>query len=182
VARARAAYADLFISLHADSLKDHKMRGATVYTLRENASDKEAEELAAKENKADIIIGMDLTAESSDVTNILIDLAQRETMNFSTRFANDLIPQFRGKVTLTPLCGFPRSQGAGCSVGVDRAWLFVEPPGRALHLVERGPAYDLRGHRQGRGRLLHRAASHGNRHNSDTIVGQRLTNWEIEIV
>ena len=102
VARARAAYADLFISLHADSLKDHKMRGATVYTLRENASDKEAEELAAKENKADIIIGMDLTAESSDVTNILIDLAQRETMNFSTRFANDLIPQFRGKVTLTP--------------------------------------------------------------------------------
>jgi N-acetylmuramoyl-L-alanine amidase len=101
VARARAAYADLFISLHADSLKDHSMRGATVYTLRENSSDKEAEALAAKENKADIIIGMDLSDESKDVTNILIDLAQRETMNFSTRFANDLIPQMRGKVPLT---------------------------------------------------------------------------------
>lgn len=78
------------------------MRGATVYTLRENASDKEAAALAAKENKADIIIGMDLTAESSDVTNILIDLAQRETMNFSTRFANELIPEFKGKIRLTP--------------------------------------------------------------------------------
>ena len=102
VARARAAQADLFISLHADSLRDHRMRGATVYTLRETASDKEAAELAAKENKADILIGMDLSSESKDVTNILIDLAQRETMNFSTRFANMLIPQMRSsKVDLT---------------------------------------------------------------------------------
>ena len=101
VQRARSAYADLFISLHADALRDHKMRGATVYTLRENASDKEAAELAAKENKADILIGMDLTAESQDVTNILIDLAQRETMNFSTRFANLLIPQMKPKVPVT---------------------------------------------------------------------------------
>jgi len=101
VARAREAQADLFISLHADSLRDHKMRGATVYTLRENASDKEAAALAAKENKADILIGMDLSSESKDVTNILIDLAQRETMNFSTRFANLLIPEMRPKVRLT---------------------------------------------------------------------------------
>jgi N-acetylmuramoyl-L-alanine amidase len=101
VKRARDAQADLFISLHADSLRDHKMRGATVYTLRENASDKEAAALAAKENKADILIGMDLSSESQDVTNILIDLAQRETMNFSTRFANLLIPQMRPKVRLT---------------------------------------------------------------------------------
>ena len=101
VQRARSAYADLFISLHADSLDDHSMRGATVYTLRENASDKEAAELAAKENKADILIGMDLSTESSDVTNILIDLAQRETMNFSTRFANTLIPEMSKKVKVT---------------------------------------------------------------------------------
>lgn len=102
VRRARDAHADLFISLHADSLKDHAMRGATVYTLRENSSDKEAAELAAKENKADILIGMDLSTESSDVTNILIDLAQRETMNFSTRFANLVIPQFHhSKVLMT---------------------------------------------------------------------------------
>ncbi len=101
VQRARAAYADLFISLHADSLRDHTMRGATVYTLRENASDKEAAELAAKENKADILIGMDLSSESKDVTNILIDLAQRETMNFSTRFANLLVPDMKPKIRLT---------------------------------------------------------------------------------
>lgn len=101
VQRARSAYADLFISLHADSLDDHSMRGATVYTLRENASDKEAAELAAKENKADIIIGMDLSTESTDVTNILIDLAQRETMNFSTRFANALIPVMSKNVKVT---------------------------------------------------------------------------------
>lgn len=84
---ARAQKADLFISIHADSIADPAVRGATVYTLSETASDKEAERLAAKENKADIIAGINLGAESPDVTNILIDLIQRETMNYSAEFA-----------------------------------------------------------------------------------------------
>jgi N-acetylmuramoyl-L-alanine amidase len=91
VAMARAAGADLFISLHADSIANRKVRGASVYTLSETASDKEAGDLAAKENKADLIAGMNLTGESTEVTNILIDLAQRETMNHSAAFARVLV-------------------------------------------------------------------------------------------
>ena len=93
VASAREAGADLFVSIHADSLNTASVRGASVYTLSETASDKEAEALAAKENQADIIGGLDLAAQSSDVAAILISLAQRESMNLSAIFANMLIPE-----------------------------------------------------------------------------------------
>lgn len=88
---AREAGADLFISLHADSIRTSSIRGLSVYTLSENASDREAAELAESENKADLIAGVDLTNETPEVTNILIDLAQRETMNESARFAAVLV-------------------------------------------------------------------------------------------
>ncbi len=96
---ARRAEADVFISLHADSLpKKSSLRGASVYTLSEVASDKEAAALARKENRADLIAGVDLKNETDDVTSILIDLAQRETMNHSVLFARQLMPEL-GKVT-----------------------------------------------------------------------------------
>ncbi len=95
IARARGSGADLFISLHADFMADSRIRGASVYTLSERASDKEAAALAAKENKADLIAGMDLSANSKQVTDILIDLAQRETMNHSVRFARILVDEMR---------------------------------------------------------------------------------------
>lgn len=88
---ARAAGANLFISVHADSIGRPDVHGATVYTLSETASDKEAERLAAKENKADIIAGINLGAESQDVTDILIDLVQRETKNLSAEFAGHVV-------------------------------------------------------------------------------------------
>jgi N-acetylmuramoyl-L-alanine amidase len=88
---ARDDAADLFISLHADSHANAKTRGASVYTLSETASDSEAEALAAKENKSDVIAGVDLSNESKVVTGILIDLAQRETTNLSARFAKMLV-------------------------------------------------------------------------------------------
>ena len=97
---ARSYRADLFISLHADAIKNKNVRGLSVYTLSEKASDKEAEYLAAQENKSDLIAGIDLSAESTDVTNILIDLAQRETMNQSSIFAVGLVKHLR-KVTKT---------------------------------------------------------------------------------
>jgi N-acetylmuramoyl-L-alanine amidase len=84
---ARAAKADLFVSIHADSIANPQVGGATVYTLSEVSSDKEAARLAARENKADIIDGIDLSSESQQITDILIDLAQRETMNYSAEFA-----------------------------------------------------------------------------------------------
>jgi N-acetylmuramoyl-L-alanine amidase len=95
VAIARKLNADLFISIHADAIKNRKVRGASVYTLSEKASDAEAAELADKENKADLIAGIDLSSESSEVTNILIDLAQRDTMNQSAHFAATMIGELQ---------------------------------------------------------------------------------------
>lgn len=100
---ARAAGADLFISIHADSHGEWETRGASVYTLSTEASDKEAAALAAKENKADIIGGLDLSRQDRDVASILIDLAQRETMNRSKVYAGMLVDEFdRANVALLP--------------------------------------------------------------------------------
>lgn len=85
---ARRLKANLFISIHADSAENQTANGATVYTLSEVASDRESARLAARENKADILNGVNLGGESSDVSSILIDLTQRETMNISSRFAS----------------------------------------------------------------------------------------------
>jgi N-acetylmuramoyl-L-alanine amidase len=100
VAFARAANADLFISLHADANPNKAVRGASVYTLSEKASDAEAAALAERENKADLISGVDLSHEAPEVANILIDLAQRETMNQSARVAKQLVQQLGKRTTL----------------------------------------------------------------------------------
>jgi N-acetylmuramoyl-L-alanine amidase len=84
---ARRLKADLFISLHADAAESSDARGASIYTLSEVASDREAARLAARENKANIIGGVDLSAQSNAVSSILIDLTQRETMTMSSEFA-----------------------------------------------------------------------------------------------
>lgn len=84
---ARRLGADLFISIHADAAGSEQARGATIYTLSEVASDREASKLAARENKADIINGVNLAGSPEDVSSILIDLTQRETMNLSADFA-----------------------------------------------------------------------------------------------
>jgi N-acetylmuramoyl-L-alanine amidase len=100
IAIARAAGADLFVSLHADTIDDPSIRGLSVYTLSETASDKEAAALAVSENKADVIAGVDLTNESPEVTNILIDLAQRETMNLSANFAEFAVAELARETRL----------------------------------------------------------------------------------
>jgi N-acetylmuramoyl-L-alanine amidase len=94
---ARSLKAALFVSIHADYLprKEGAAEGATVYTLSENASDSEAARLAEAENKADVIAGVDLTAESNAVADILIDLAQRETKAFSHQFAKTLLTELK---------------------------------------------------------------------------------------
>ena len=97
---ARRHDADLFVSLHVDSLTDRNHRGASVYTLSEEASDREAARLAARENKADTIAGLDLEPEPTIVQSILIDLAQRETMNSSARFANILLGEMAPDIKL----------------------------------------------------------------------------------
>jgi N-acetylmuramoyl-L-alanine amidase len=100
IAIARRAGAEMFISLHADSIDDTSLRGLSVYTLSENASDEEAASLATSENKSDIIAGMDFSTEEPVVTDILIDLAQRRTMNLSTRLANTVVEEMGPRVRL----------------------------------------------------------------------------------
>ena len=95
---AKAAKSALFISIHADSAPGSGASGASVYTLSEVASDREAARLAAKENKAGMLPGVNLTDASPDVANILLDLAQRETMNVSAEFATTLQRELRDHV------------------------------------------------------------------------------------
>lgn len=97
---ARRNGAHLFISIHADKFNAQSVGGATVYTVSERASDAEAAALAAKENKADLIAGLDLEDEPDEVSDILIDLARRETKNFSVRFAKGLVASLRGSIRL----------------------------------------------------------------------------------
>lgn len=99
---ARKAKADLFISLHADSNPKKEARGLSVYTLSETASDAESAALAERENKSDIIGGMELGTRDEDVASILIDLAQRETMTKSGALADHVIEAMHKKITLLP--------------------------------------------------------------------------------
>lgn len=94
---ARTNGASLFVSIHADALPRHEgdARGATIYTLSDKASDREAERLAEAENKADAIGGVDLTEEPTEVADILIDLVRRETRTFSNRFARLLMSEMK---------------------------------------------------------------------------------------
>ncbi|WP_431856053.1 N-acetylmuramoyl-L-alanine amidase [Azospirillum sp.] len=102
VGMARDVGADLFLSLHADSIATGTIRGLSIYTLSDKASDREAEMLAAKENRADAIAGLDLSGENHLVASILIDLAQRDTMNHSKRFAKAVLENVKREVTLLP--------------------------------------------------------------------------------
>jgi N-acetylmuramoyl-L-alanine amidase len=102
----RAAHSDLFISIHADSIEQiyaSNIKGATVYTLSERASDAEAKAIAEKENASDLIAGLDVGPgeENDDVKNILIDLMKRETANFSTEFSRTLVRKMSANVTLS---------------------------------------------------------------------------------
>jgi N-acetylmuramoyl-L-alanine amidase len=104
---ARDAGAALFVSIHADSLPhgEGDAQGASIYTLSDTATDSEAARLAEKENRADVIAGVDLKSEPDDVAGILIDLAERETKSFSLQFAHKLLGEMKAVTRLhkTPL-------------------------------------------------------------------------------
>ena len=94
VAIARRAKARLFISVHADSLSEKWVRGATVYTISDRASDGHAARLAEKENKADEKAGLEQPADTAQISDILYDLTRRETRAFSHVFAGSLIREW----------------------------------------------------------------------------------------
>lgn len=115
--------ADLFISIHADSA-GAGASGATIYTLSETASDVEAARLAARENKADIINGVNLGGENADVASILLDLAQRETLNDSARFA-DLLKR-EGSTALRMRSDYHKTAGFAVLKQPDMAAVLIE--------------------------------------------------------
>lgn len=97
----RGEQADLFISIHADSLTQaQEVRGATVYTRSERATDAEAARLAAKENEADAAAGLETSEEVQDVAGILMDLARRETRTFTGVFARNLVEKLGGSIKM----------------------------------------------------------------------------------
>lgn len=99
----RNVKADLFVSIHADKVSRMNIRGASIYTLSETASDAETALLADSENNAGFVAGVDLSQESQDVADILLDLAMREKMNESNMFARLLTHAFiRKNVQLLP--------------------------------------------------------------------------------
>jgi N-acetylmuramoyl-L-alanine amidase len=89
---ARDQHAALFVSIHANSFPGESVRGAIVYTVSDEASDKMAADLATSENSSDALAGIDIDQPDSDqVKDILFDLTRRETHNFGIAFAQALV-------------------------------------------------------------------------------------------
>jgi N-acetylmuramoyl-L-alanine amidase len=101
VAFTRRNQADLFIAIHADTLRGQTVSGTTLYTLSDTASDEEAAALALKENRADIIAGVDLGEQIVEVADILIDLVQRESKNHANLFSSQALIELKGVTTMT---------------------------------------------------------------------------------
>lgn len=95
---ARAAGADVFLSLHADALAEGRAQGATIYTLSPEASDLASEKLAERHDRADILAGVDLTGQDDVIAGVLMDLARVETTRRSDRLADALVAGLRENI------------------------------------------------------------------------------------
>ncbi|MDQ0453958.1 N-acetylmuramoyl-L-alanine amidase [Rhizobium paknamense] len=100
VTLARQHGANLFISLHADMLGQAGIRGATVYTISDKASDHLAAAAAERENQSDEVGGVDASSEPPEVSDILADLTRRETQAFSISMAKSVVTSFEGQINL----------------------------------------------------------------------------------
>lgn len=97
---ARESQADLFLSIHADSLAQKSIRGATVYTLSEKGSDRISRMLARRQNRTDLIAGLKLPEVKEQVSDIFIDMTRRETEVFSNQFAGLLVTRMKEGIIL----------------------------------------------------------------------------------
>lgn len=99
--------ADLFISLHADAIAEvayaENIRGATVYTLSDKATDERSRLMAEKENASDLIAGLSgMNDDNGDqVKDILYDLLRRETLNFSADFSNLVVSRLSKSIAMS---------------------------------------------------------------------------------
>ncbi|HEX8375150.1 MAG TPA: N-acetylmuramoyl-L-alanine amidase, partial [Geminicoccaceae bacterium] len=100
---AREANADLFVSIHADSISSApQVRGATIYTGSERATDSESAKLAERENRADASAGTVTVEGPAQIADILQELTLRETRSFSSGFAKGLMAQLGPVMELSP--------------------------------------------------------------------------------
>ena len=161
VAVGRAARADLFISLHADSVARKSARGASIYTLSKKGSDGRARELATRENKADLIAGLEFEGDA-DVAGHLIDMQQRSAANRSVEFAKLLLSELEARGPLLrrppPVGRLPGAEVAQSAVGAGRIGLPVESVRRTSPQAARDARRRGRRHR-GRARALLRRAA-----------------------
>ncbi len=102
VRAAQRAGADLFVSIHADALDDRSVRGASVYTLSERASDPLAERIARNENGADRFAGPAFTGVSPEAARILIALVRRDALNGAARMAKLTVTSLSQEVAMLP--------------------------------------------------------------------------------
>jgi len=102
IARARAGGANVLVSIHADTTERGDAEGAHVYTLSAEGTDEAAEQLAERENRAEIIGGIALAGEPDDLALLLVDLAQRGTGDESAKLARAALAELGGAVTLLP--------------------------------------------------------------------------------
>jgi N-acetylmuramoyl-L-alanine amidase len=124
---ARARGARLFVSIHANSFSARAVRGTVIYTVSDEASDKMAAEIAASENRSDILAGLDIDKQdSNEVTDILIDLTKRETRNFGVVFARNLVKELS---STTKMFKIPHQQAG---------FLVLEAPDVPSAMVELG--------------------------------------------
>lgn len=100
VARARLHHADLLLSIHADALPDRGLRGLSVYTLSDQASDRETAALAERENRDDFVAGLRLSRQPREIGAILLDLARRQTNNRSLTLARAVVGELGHAVRL----------------------------------------------------------------------------------
>lgn len=123
---ARKHQGDLFVSIHADSIDKSSVRGSSIYTLSEKASDAQTAKLADSENRADLIAGLDLSNEDKDVANILVDLAMRDTMNQSNFFAGKLVEKLQDQSGVRTLPNAHRFAGFAVLKAPDIPSVLIE--------------------------------------------------------
>ena len=117
-------HAELFVSIHADALPDMEMRGLSVYTLSDQASDRATAALAIRENKDDFIAGIKLSRQRRDIAPILLDMARRQTNNGSLALAHAVVAELGRAV---PLLERPhRSAGFAVLTAPDMPSVLVE--------------------------------------------------------
>lgn len=139
---ARAAKADVFISIHADSIKDASVRGASVYALSTSgATSESAYWKAHMENAADLVEGEQLNDEENGLTNVLLDLSQAATQEASVLLANKVLKNFENVAELhyesVQKAGFAVLKSPDIpSILVETA--FISNPAEELKLVNTG--------------------------------------------